>query len=122
MSELVADFQTVMGRLGALENELHQLRHLMSSQLAPALQLAPADHPYITQVADILSGEPTIRGTRTPVRAVVEYWKFGDAPEEIVHKLPHLRLAQIFDALGYYDDHRAEIERSIALNRMPADA
>ena len=69
----------------------------------------------------ILSGEPIITGTRTPVRAVVEFWKFGDAPEEIVRKLPHLRLAQVFDALGYYDDHRAEIERAIALNRVPAD-
>ncbi|OIO96449.1 MAG: hypothetical protein AUK03_03935 [Anaerolineae bacterium CG2_30_64_16] len=84
--------------------------------------MAPADHPYIIQVESILSGEPIIKGTRTPVRAVVEYWKFGDTPEEIARKLPHLRLAQIFDALGYYDDHRAEIERSILLNRIPADA
>ena len=69
----------------------------------------------------ILSGEPNIKGTRTPVRAIVEYWKFGDTPEEIVRKLPHLRLAQVFDALGYYDDHRDEIERAILLNRMTAD-
>jgi len=122
MSELAADFQTVVGRLGALENELNQLRNLVSSQFAPATPLAPADHPYIIQVESILSGEPIIKGTRTPVRAVVEYWKFGDTPEEIARKLPHLRLAQIFDALGYYDDHRAEIERSILLNRIPADA
>jgi uncharacterized protein (DUF433 family) len=117
MSGLIVDFQTVVGRLGALENELRQLRDLVSAQLALA---APSDHPYVTRAEDILSGEPIIVGTRTPVRAVVEYWKFGDAPEEIVRKLPHLRLAQVFDALGYYDDHRAEIERAIALNRMPA--
>lgn len=118
MSGLAADFQTVVGRLGALENELHQLRDLVSSQFAP---VAPVDHPYVTRAEDILSGEPIIVGTRTPVRAVVEYWKFGDAPEEIVRRLPHLRLAQVFDALGYYDDHRAEIERAIALNRVPVD-
>jgi uncharacterized protein (DUF433 family) len=112
------DFQTVAGRLGVLENELRQLRDLVSSQLVLA---APADHPYVTWMEDILSGEPIIKGTRTPVRAVVEYWKFGDAPEEIVRRLPHLRLAQVFDALSYYDDHRAEIERAIALNRVPAD-
>ena len=35
--------------------------------------------------------------------------------------LPHLRLAHIFDALSYYDDHRDEIERYIALNRVPVD-
>lgn len=122
MSELVADFQTVVNRLGVLESELRQLRILVSSQFAPASPLAVSEHPYITRTADILSGEPIIKGTRTPVRAVVEYWKFGDAPDEIIRKLPHLRLAQVFDALGYHDDHRAEIERSIALNRIPADA
>ena len=37
---------------------------------------------------------------------------------DIVRKLPHLRLAQVFDALSYYDDHRDEIERAIALNRV----
>ena len=64
----------------------------------------------------ICGGEPVIKGTCTPVRAIVEHWKFGAAPEEIARKLPHLRLAQIFDALGYYDDHREEIEKFIALN------
>ena len=118
MSEMVADFQTVAGRLGALENELHQLRDLLVLQVASA---TPAEHPYVTRAPGILSGEPIIRGTRTPVRAVIEHWKFGDAPEEIVRKLPHLRLAQVFDALSYYDDHRAEIERAIALNRFPTD-
>lgn len=121
MSEMIADFQTVAGRLGALESELRQLRDLVVSQIASASPPASADHPYVTRVQSILSGEPIIRGTRTPVRAVVEYWKFGDTPEEIVRKLPHLRLAQVFDALSYYDDHRAEIERAIALNRFPVD-
>lgn len=32
MSELVADVQSVVGRLGARENELRQLRNLVSSQ------------------------------------------------------------------------------------------
>nr|HID12482.1 DUF433 domain-containing protein [Anaerolineae bacterium] len=78
-------------------------------------------HPYVECVAGILSGEPVIKGTRTPVRAIVEHWKFGHSPEEIARQLPHLRLAQIFDALSYYDGHRKEIERYIALNRVPVD-
>lgn len=121
MAEMVADFQTVAGRLGVLENELRQLRDLLVLQVASASPSTPVDHLYVTRSPGILSGEPIIRGTRTPVRAVIEHWKFGDAPEEIVRKLPHLRLAQVFDALSYYDDHRAEIERTIALNRFPTD-
>jgi len=63
--------------------------------------------------------EPIIKGTRTPVRAVAEHWKFGDAPEEIVRKLPHLDLAPIFDALSHYNDYRDDIEQYIALNQVP---
>ena len=81
----------------------------------------PTEHPHITRVESILSGEPIIKGTRTPVRAVVEHWKFDDTPEEIARKLPHLRLAHIFDALSCYDDYREEIEQYIALNRVPVD-
>ncbi|MEA3346026.1 MAG: DUF433 domain-containing protein [Chloroflexota bacterium] len=78
-------------------------------------------HPHIERVSTILGGEPVIKGTRTSVRAIVEHWQFGDSPQEIARQLPHLRLAQIFDALSYYDDHRQEIERYIAVNRVPVD-
>ena len=77
--------------------------------------------PNIERRANVLSGEPVVKGTRTPVRAIVEHWKFGDPPDEITRKLPHLRLAHIFDALSYYDDHRDEIERYIVLNRVPVE-
>lgn len=76
------------------------------------------EHPYIVRDESILGGEPVIRGTRTPVRAVVEWWKFGSSPEEIKENLPHLSLAQIFDALSYYDNHKEEIEHHILENRI----
>lgn len=75
------------------------------------------EHLYIIKDKKIAGGEPVIKGTRTPVRAIVEWWKFGAAPEEIKENLPHLSLAQIFDALSYYDDHRQEIETYIAENK-----
>jgi uncharacterized protein (DUF433 family) len=74
------------------------------------------EHPYIIRNKEILEGEPVIKGTRTPVRAIVEWWKFGASPEEILENLPHLTLSQIFDALSYYADHREEIEQYIAEN------
>jgi uncharacterized protein (DUF433 family) len=121
MSEYTGDMQMIMQRLGILESQIRQLRDLVSSQVALGPTCAGADYPYIVRVEEILGGEPIIRGTRTPVRAVVECWRFGDTPEEIVRKLPHLRLAQVFGALSYYDDHRAEIDAYIALNRVPVD-
>ena len=74
------------------------------------------EHPHIIRNKEILEGEPVIKGTRTPVRAIVEWWKFGASPEEILENLPHLTLSQIFDALSYYADHRDEIEQYIAEN------
>ena len=74
---------------------------------------------YIVTDESILGGEPIISGTRTPVRAIVELWRMGIGPEEITTRLPHLTLAQIFDALSYYSDHQAEINEYIERNRVP---
>jgi uncharacterized protein (DUF433 family) len=79
------------------------------------------EHCYIVTDEQILHGEPIIKGTRTPVRAVVETWRLGFLPEEIPSHLPHLTLAQVFDALSYYSDHQAEIDQHIVCNRIPDD-
>ncbi len=78
-------------------------------------------HRYVVRDEQILSGEPVIAGTRTPVRAIVELWRQGLAPEEVPDRLPHLTLAQVFDALSYYSDHRREINEHIARNRIDDD-
>lgn len=79
------------------------------------------EHFYIVTDDQILSGEPIIKGTRTPVRAIVELWRQGIPPEEIPNHLPHLTLAQVFDALSYYSDHQEEINTHIERNRIPDD-
>lgn len=77
------------------------------------------EHFYIITNDEILNGEPIIKGTRTSVRAIVELWRQGITPEEIPTHLPHLTLAQIFDALSYYSDHQDEINEHIERNRIP---
>src|SRR5919199_6857972 len=77
------------------------------------------EHYYIVTDDQILSGEPIIKDTRTPVRAIVEMWRLGVAPEEIPRHLPHLTLAQVFDALSYYSDHTDEVNAYIARNQVP---
>jgi len=79
------------------------------------------EYRYIVRDEKILGGEPVIRGTRTPVRAVVENWRLGLSPEEIVIHMPHLKLAQIFEALSYYSDHQEEINNYIKENQIPDD-
>jgi uncharacterized protein (DUF433 family) len=77
------------------------------------------EHYYVITDDQILGGEPIIRGTRTPVRAIVELWRQGITAEEIESHLPHLTLAQVFDALSYYSDHTSEINSYIEANRIP---
>ena len=57
--------------------------------------------------------------TRTPVRAIVDVWRQGISPETIPSHLPHLTVAQVFDALSYYSDHQSEINAHIERNRIP---
>ena len=77
------------------------------------------EHLYIVRDDRILKGEPIIKGTRTPVRAIIETWCMGIAPEEIPAGMPHLTLAQVFDALSYYSDHQNEINNYIECNWIP---
>lgn len=81
--------------------------------------LQATEHYYVVKDPEILNGEPIIKGTRTPVRAIVETWRLGVSPEEIPLGLPHLTLAQVFDALSYYSDRQKEINEYIERNKIP---
>jgi len=67
------------------------------------------------------SGEPMIQGTRIAVRDIVEEWKLGSSPEEIPFHYPHVTLAQVFEALAFYQDHMGEIEAFVGKNRVTGE-
>ncbi len=67
----------------------------------------------------IHAGEPIVAGTATTVRAIAELWNQGISPDEIPVHLPHLSLAQVFEALRHYVNHRSEIDQYIAANHIP---
>ena len=74
-------------------------------------------HAYIEIVDQIAGPQAVIKGTRIPVSIIISYLQIGETPESLVENiLPHLTLAQIFDALSYYHDHRAEIEQEMIEN------
>lgn len=77
---------------------------------------------HIVRDPAILSGEPIVRGTRVPVRAVVETWRMGVPAEEIRSHFPHLSPAQIFEALACFEDHQQEILDALERNRVGDDA
>ena len=74
-------------------------------------------HPHVWRKPGVCGGSPVIRGTRFPVRSVVEYvLRSGMTPEEMVREWTHLTLAQVYDAISFYYDHKAEIDRDIRAN------
>lgn len=76
------------------------------------------DHPYIHKVPGVVGGEPVIKGTRIAVRHIAEWWRLGWTLDQMLEAYPHLRLAQVCDALGYFDDHKDEIIAYIEENRV----
>jgi len=78
----------------------------------------PSEHPHIVRQPGVCGGSPLIRGTRITVRHVAVLRKAGETPEDIAAAYPHLALPQVQDAIGYYLDHKEEIEREIEENRI----
>ena len=76
------------------------------------------EHPYVVRDPNILGGEPIVKDTRTPIRAIVEMWRSGNTPDEIIARVPHVRLAEVFDALAFFEDHSAEILEHIQRNKI----
>jgi len=71
-------------------------------------------HPYIAFDKDYCGASPVIAGSKFPVRSVVNYiLRQGITPEEFVKEFFHLTLAQVYDAISYYYDHQAEIDREL---------
>lgn len=74
---------------------------------------AKTEHPHIERRPGVCGGSAVIEGTRIPVRLIVAFSTEGMAAEGIREAYPHLSLAQIFDALSYYHDHRDEIDQEL---------
>src|SRR5690348_9372060 len=118
---LTRDSDVIQSRIPACDTAFLGPSSLASDNGGSVHDMKATGHRYIVTDDHILSGEPIILDTRTPVRAIVELWRQGIAPEAIPTHLPHLTLAQVFDALSYFSDHQDEIQRHIERNRVPEE-
>ena len=72
------------------------------------------EHPYVEIIPKICNGSPVVAGT--PVRIVdiaIEYEYLNRTPDEIINAHPHLKLEQVHDALSYYYENRATLDKKI---------
>jgi len=72
------------------------------------------EYVHIVRTPTLVGGEARIAGHRIRVRDIVAARDLGGyLPEEIaVHVYPQLTLGQVYSALAYYEDHRAEIDQA----------
>jgi uncharacterized protein (DUF433 family) len=78
-----------------------------------ALKSADTGHSHIGINKRICGGTPIIKGTRVSVANIAGFYLMGFGPEEIHRELPHLTLAQVYDAIAYFLDHRDDINRHL---------
>lgn len=81
----------------------------------------PAAFPRIVRTPGVVGGEPTIKGSRISVAAIVQYYRLYRDVDRIREALPHLSTTSIKEALAFYEAHRAEIDRYIALDEDEGD-
>lgn len=90
------------------------VEEILSEELMP-------HHPYVKAIDSKSGPRPVITGTRVGIDVVIGYSQAGYTPHEIVETiLPQLTLAQVYDALSYYEDHRAEVDQSLQTNTPDA--
>jgi len=78
-------------------------------------------HPYIEVITTRSGSRAVLKNTRVAVNTIVGYVRLGESPESIAESiLPHLTLAQIYDALSYYHDHQDETESELIYNTEAA--
>jgi len=76
-------------------------------------------HPYVTKRTGVCGGRPVIAGTRIPVWGIAGWSRKGYSAERLQREIyPSLGLAEIYDALSYYHDHKEEIDRQVEENSL----
>ena len=90
------------------------MRHTAIRKPEPTLN----DHPYIVRTEGVCGGRPRIKDSRIPVSTIAGYVLSGDSPEKIAALYPRVEPVAIEDAVGYYLDHRQEIEAEIEANSL----
>ena len=80
-------------------------------------KIVRTEHPHIVRIEGVRGRKEIVNGTGVPVWAIAFLWKTGSKPEEIAEEYS-LSLSQVFDALSYYLDHQAEIDKQIEESRQ----
>ena len=74
------------------------------------------DHPFVEEKPGVGGGYPQVRGTRTPVRVIVNLYRKTNDFERTAAMLPHLTPEQVRGALDYYAVYPGRVDEDIERN------
>jgi len=66
-----------------------------------------------TEYIEQRNGGYYVAGTRISLDSVVYSFNDGQSPEAIQQDFPSLRLSQVYGAIAFYLDHKAEIDKCL---------
>lgn len=69
--------------------------------------------PRIVRQPGVQGGEPVVRGTRVPVRAIVVVWQAEGEVSAVRAAYPRLDEDDVEQALAYYAANRGDMDRII---------
>ncbi len=69
-----------------------------------------SEQPMKSEYIETRGGCYFITGTRVSLDSVVYPFNRGDSPERVLEQYPILKLSQVYAAIAFYLDHKAEID------------
>ena len=78
-------------------------------------------HEYVECQAGVCGGYPILKGTRTPVRAVIEASRTLNV-KQILQSMPHLTRPQVEAAMAYYLNEPQRVDEDIRSNTVVLQA
>lgn len=112
------DTEKIYGELSRLREEIERLRDQISQLDQSNRRSIRTEHPHVVRIEGVHGGRPTIRGTGVSVQTIVEQSQLGRSSQQVVEDFDGvLTVAQVYDALSYYHEHKGELDQAIKRNR-----
>jgi uncharacterized protein (DUF433 family) len=100
----------------AVNDQYNITGKVMKDQMMIAMPTA-VDVPLRMDDGDVIR----VGNTRVTLQAVIADFHHGASPEEIAHHYSALNLSEVYLVIGYYLQHRAEVDAYVQQQRQLAD-
>jgi len=86
-----------------------------------AIHMTTLDTSQTVPLTMTEDGTIRITGSRVSLDSIVYHFKLGATPEQIAHKFPSLKLADIYAVITYYLNHLEPVEEYLRQQEAESD-